>query len=652
MELNNKKINGVSYHLLEAIKNRKGFSIGVLLLTIFTVLLMVWNIKCVELITSLLVSKSVIDSMKDIDPKNIQTLIQLLKLPEDINPDQIMKILASCSTTPEFYQAIIQEFFYKFISYDGSQIYINIWGVKFGLFVLAYSMITDIIIIIIMSYIKYIFSGNVALAYENKLRRQLISKLIDQDVQFFDLNQSGQIISTVIKDSGVLNNYIKEAPVIILLAISTTISSAILMLTISWKLALCVFGLLILFVIIIFISIKISNKATRKINAITEQQNNDMSEKIYSIKLIKSSGTFEKERKHFDDLIQKTNKKEKKKFFVGELPSALIIGGVGSFSMASIVFGVFLFINDTQSLISIISSFTTGVITMTIPIMQLRPIINEIPRTKIAACNISKLLESEIRIDKFKTQRINEKVESIKFDNISFIYPNTEKIILKDFSVKLVKGKKYAFVGPTGSGKSTIAKLLLRFYEIQNGEILINNNINLRDLNLKSWLDKIGYVDQEPQILSGSIYDNVAYGLENKTIIEIEEACKKSKLHDLIMTWPDGYKTILAERGAQLSGGQKQRLVIARLILKDPEILILDEATSALDNIVESEIQKELEVLMEGRTTISIAHRLSTIKNFDKIFVLEPGVGIVQTGNFEELTKKEGLFKALYKLSK
>ncbi|WP_342275102.1 ATP-binding cassette domain-containing protein [Spiroplasma endosymbiont of Cantharis lateralis] len=226
---------------------------------------------------------------------------------------------------------------------------------------------------------------------------------------------------------------------------------------------------------------------------------------------------------------------------------------------------------------------------MIFPIMQLRQVISAVHNARISANNVSELLKSEITIEKF-----NEKNNSTELKNIDFMYPDTDKHVIKDLNVTLVKGKKYVFVGPTGSGKSTIAKLLLRFYDPHQGEILINNKMKLKDLNMKAWLDKIGYVDQQSQILSSTIFENVAYGLENKSNEEIIEAGKKAKIHELIMQWSNQYETILSEREAQLSGGQKQRLVIARLILKNLEILILDETTSALDSIVKSEIQKEV----------------------------------------------------------
>ncbi|KAF5279607.1 hypothetical protein FQR65_LT15355 [Abscondita terminalis] len=240
-------------------------------------------------------------------------------------------------------------------------------------------------------------------------------------------------------------------------------------------------------------------------------------------------------------------------------------------------------------------------------------------------------------------------INSIIFENVNFSYPNApNKMVIPNFSYEFKKGKSYALVGESGIGKSTIARMLLRFYDPTNGKILINNK-DLSELNLPNFLKNVGYVEQEPQILFGTVFENIQYALFNKGLDEVIEASKKAKLHDFVMTLPEGYDTVLGERGFLLSGGQKQRLVIARLFLKNPDLLVLDEATSALDNIVEKDIQSELNELMKNRTAIVIAHRLSTIKEVDEIIVLQKGHGIVQVGNFEQLKKEEGIFQKLYK---
>ncbi|AHI52390.1 ABC transporter ATP-binding protein [Spiroplasma culicicola] len=637
-------------HLLTALRDRWFLSSLMFLITVTMAIVLMINIKAIEYVTALLISKSLSDAFLTLDADQIITAYPELAPFREI----IVQIITNLNdpASEQYIEQFLQTFFYDYVHYSEGIVYVILFNQHLNLYSLVTIMIIDISIVVVLAYFVYIISGFIASSYEQKLRVNLIAKLIDQDLHYFSENKTGELISALIKESQVLSRYIKEAPVNYCLSITTIIVSSIMMFSIDWKLALYVFGLLIicLFLVYLFTLITIkSTKNTEKLNTIV---NNDLNEKVYSMRLIKASGTYQEEKEQFNKALKNVATKNKQKLFISEIPGALIVGGIGSFSMASVIFGVILYYNDTQSLISILTAFTTGVIVMVMPILQLRQVIANQPLATESAKNISKILESKITINKHETKIFDEKVKSIEFQDASFAYPNSDKVILNKLSLKLEVGKKYAFVGPTGSGKSTIAKLLLRFYDLTTGNICINNQFDLKQLNLKSWLDTIGYVDQEPQILSGTVMNNIKYGLENATNEQAIEAAKKAKLHDLIMTWPDGYDTILFERGSQLSGGQKQRLVIARLILKDPQILILDEATSALDNIVEKEIQMELEKLMIGRTTISIAHRLSTIKSFDKIFVLEPNVGIIQSGTYEQLIKTPGLFKTLYEISK
>ncbi|QEH61417.1 ATP-binding cassette, subfamily B, bacterial [Spiroplasma chinense] len=641
-------------HLIQSLKDRWFLSTIIFLITLAVSLLLIANIKNIEMITQLLVSKSVVDVVSNEDSldKLKELLVRNGIKQSDI--DLAMSLIGDRLDDLDkdaFIQDMIKTFFYSNVNYNGKDLYITFWSMDLTLYKLIYIMIADIGGILLGSYVVFVISGWVAQAYESKIRKQLIEKLIDQDVHYFSENKIGELIGTLVKDSQVLSKHVKEAPVNYCLSFVTVAISCAMLFHINWQLALCIFALLGICVGLVLLFILITNQSTKNIHKLSQKLDNDLNEKVYSIRLIKSSGTFNQEKDAFNRQIYEVDKKNKAKLFLSEVSNGLIIGGIGSFAMASIIFGLFLFYNETQSLISIMTAFETGVVVMTLPIMQLRQVIADEPAARISARSVTSILNSIINIEKSSDLLFEEQVTSIKFNNITFKYPGDEKIILKDLNIKLEKNNKYAFVGPTGSGKSTIAKLILRFYDPSTGEIVINNNSKLNKIDLKSWLDKIGYVDQEPQILSGTIYDNIAYGLQDVSEEKVIDAAKKAKLHNLIMTWPDGYKTVLYERGAQLSGGQKQRLVIARLILKDPEILILDEATSALDNLVEAEIQAELEKLMVGRTTISIAHRLSTIRTFDKIFVIEPGVGIVQEGKFDELIKAEGLFKKLYETS-
>jgi ATP-binding cassette subfamily B protein len=217
---------------------------------------------------------------------------------------------------------------------------------------------------------------------------------------------------------------------------------------------------------------------------------------------------------------------------------------------------------------------------------------------------------------------------------------------LSNFTLSIPAGKKVALVGETGVGKTTISKLIPRFYDVEEGQVKVDG-IDVRDYNLFNLREAIGHVQQDVFIFYGTIKENILYGKPNATMEEIIEAAKKARIHDFIMTLENGYETITGERGIRLSGGQQQRIAIARLFLKNPKILILDEATSSLDNITETLIQKSIDDLAKGKTTIVIAHRLTTIKNADEIIVIGKN-GILERGKHEELINNKGYYSSLY----
>jgi ATP-binding cassette subfamily B protein len=241
-----------------------------------------------------------------------------------------------------------------------------------------------------------------------------------------------------------------------------------------------------------------------------------------------------------------------------------------------------------------------------------------------------------------------ENVEGeIEFRSVDFSYEG--KNVLKDVSVKISKGKMLALVGASGGGKTTFCNLIPRFYEVDKGDILIDNK-SIYDVKLESLRENIGIVQQEVFLFTGTIRENILYGKVDATEEELLEAARMANIHEFINTLPEGYDTYIGERGVKLSGGQKQRISIARVFLKNPPILILDEATSALDNATERIIQESLEKLCAGRTTIVVAHRLSTIKNADEIIVLG-NTGIIEQGSHEELMQKQGDYNKLHKLA-
>ncbi|WP_207765399.1 ABC transporter ATP-binding protein [Cuspidothrix issatschenkoi] len=234
---------------------------------------------------------------------------------------------------------------------------------------------------------------------------------------------------------------------------------------------------------------------------------------------------------------------------------------------------------------------------------------------------------------------------NLEFHHVTFAYQNRTPII-KDLSLKILAGNTIAIVGSTGSGKSTLVKLLLRFYEVENGKITLDG-IDLQQLNLRDLRRSIGLVSQDVFLFHGTVAENIAYGTFTASNEDIIMAAKIAEANDFIMNLPQGYETIVGERGQKLSGGQRQRIAIARAVLKDPPILILDEATSAVDNETEAAIQRSLERITVNRTTIAIAHRLSTVRNADCIYVMEHGK-LVEAGTHEQLLDKNGIYASLW----
>ncbi|QHX36355.1 ABC transporter ATP-binding protein [Spiroplasma sp. BIUS-1] len=510
-------------------------------------------------------------------------------------------------------------------------------------------------LIIVLMYTAYCLCGEISEDANTDLKNKLVKSLLNKNVEFYNQNSQGKITETIVKDSKNIANQLKVAPIIIVFILFSTIGSVAMLIYIDPVIALLMFALIFFVLLLALVAVLAISKPVKKSMEERSKHDAEITEKIASIRLVKSSGSWEKEVIANNIETEKNNKKNKRLNFAISVIPGIIIGAMGCLTLSSMIFGVFIYGANTQKLITVFSSFTAGIFVMVTPIFQLNTILQSINETNKSSQNIGDIInDTNDVVEKEDTVEIeNNQINSIEFKNVTFAYPSSPDVpVIKDLNITLEKGKSYAFVGPSGSGKSTVTRLIMRFYEEFEGQININGNKEIRDIDLKNWMDSIGYVDQEPQILSASVKENLRYIKNDATDDEIIEACKKAKIHDLIMDLPNGYDTFLQERGKQLSGGQKQRMVIARMFLKNPSLIILDEATSALDNLVEKEISAELDKLIVGKTTIAIAHRLSTIKNYDQIFVLDTNKKIAQVGTFNELIKKPGLFKELYEVGK
>ncbi|AKX34510.1 ABC transporter ATP-binding protein [Spiroplasma litorale] len=504
---------------------------------------------------------------------------------------------------------------------------------------------------VFLEFFTNFFASLFARKMEIYLRLKALQHLVEIDINYYSKNQIGLTMSRVINDSSNAGDAFNEFLINLIYAITSLITMTTLLFTIDVELAAIILGYFICMTFVIWVLFIYYRRAIIIAFDIRQNIDADITDRLISIRVIKSSGTENYEVERSKDL----HKTYEKKARVSVVYQTVLNVFVNVFSWFMPIVAILLVVgirNDLNpsELSILIVTFSTACYNMLYGLLILPTAMRGLTRLSNCVMRLNYIYNSKSLID-FKTEgEIIKDVNKIEFKKVKFWYPDEpSKIILPNFDYSFKKGKRYAIVGQSGVGKSTIARLMLRYYDVSSGEILIDN-VNIKDLKKSDYLSRVGYVEQDPQILYGTIMENLLYANFNKTKLEAIEASKKAKLHNFVLTLPDGYETILGERGFIFSGGQKQRLVIARMILKNPEILILDEATSALDNIVEKEIKKELDHLMEGRTTIAIAHRLSTIKEFDQIIVLDEN-GINDVGTFDELKSKEGRFKKLYELS-
>ncbi|AGR41827.1 ABC transporter ATP-binding protein [Spiroplasma diminutum] len=538
----------------------------------------------------------------------------------------------------------------------GKNIITDIWTNDWKL--LVYISIAVVIIYCIFSYIYDYLAFILGRRIEISLRNRCLENLVRQDISYYSDKKIGEILTKIVSDTQIVGDQAVQVPLQFGLSFFEIIGATILMYILSWQLATVTFATFAIIMILMMICFFATRKKVSKVRESITEINGNVTDRIATVRLIKSAGTENYETERFKEVHKDFYNKSKKVGSRLALMLTIMWGGIFVLQFSTVVSAMLIYGQATQEIAkeffqTTFASYNLAQGLMLAPLFNIMAALFGLAQASVASQRVDDTINSKSILDPHYYD--GEIIESIKgdieFKGVEFEYPEKPgKVILPKFDFKFEEGKSYAFVGETGSGKSTIAKLLLRFYDPSKGSIIINGNTNLKDVKLSTYLNHVGYVEQDPQILYGDVFENVRYGSFDATDEEVIQACQKAELHELVMTWPGQYETILGERGFLLSGGQKQRLIIARMFLKNPELLILDEATSALDNIVEKEIQAKLDTLMKGRTTVTIAHRLSTIKNADEIIVLGAnGKGIVQRGKFNELKNQPGHFQQLYK---
>ncbi|KAI9486409.1 MAG: P-loop containing nucleoside triphosphate hydrolase protein [Benjaminiella poitrasii] len=466
---------------------------------------------------------------------------------------------------------------------------------------------------------------------------------------FFDRNRTGELISRLSTDTAIVGKSLTNNVSDGLRALATASVGSTMMLVISPKLTgimMLIVPPVALFGIVYGRYVKtLSRKTQNAISEITKVAE----ERISSIRTVQAFAKEKAEQKRYGLRVQDVFALARKE----ALASGLFFGGAGLSGnlavLAVLWYGGKMVMENVIS-IGQLTSFMLYTAYVGTALGGMTSFYSEIMKGVGASDRIFALLDRQSPIPLNSGKMLDEVKGKIKFEGINFSYPTRpHSHIFKDFNLTVEPGTVIAIVGPSGSGKSTIGSLLLRYYDAAHGNIYVDDT-NIKDINLRWWREQVGVVSQEPTLFAGTIAENIAYGRENATMEEIQEAATKANCASFINTFADKYNTLVGERGVSLSGGQKQRIAIARALLKNPKILILDEATSALDSASEVLVQDALNHLMQGRTVFTIAHRLSTIRSADLVACLSDG-GVAELGTYDELLSKEdGVFRKLVEL--
>ena len=489
------------------------------------------------------------------------------------------------------------------------------------------------------------FGRSMGTHIENDLRCRLFSHIESMSFSFFDNAKTGQLLSRIISDISEIGDLVFQMPNLIMVCLITMCGSAFFLFYINWQLAIFVLFLILLKTagtMILNRRMKETFRTAREKMGLVSSQ---AMESLNAIRLVQSFCNEAVELKKFVATSDKLRRAQQRTFMFEAYLTSSIIFFSNLTNLVIIAAGSFFIMLGVMSLGDLVA-FLMYLMVFIRPIMQLTMLTERYQRGLAGYRRYEELMAVAPAVADGADAVAAGTIEGrVAFEDVSFSY-NGKDPVLRRFSLDIPRGKTVAIVGPTGAGKSSVASLLLRFYDIQAGCITLDGR-DIRQYTLSSLRRSIGIVQQDVFLFSDSIRENIAYGRPDATEQEIIEAAKLADAHEFIMKLPDGYDSAIGERGVKLSGGQKQRLAIARVFLKNPPILILDEATSALDNETERKIQQALQDLSHNRTTLVIAHRLATIRHADRIVVLTKD-GICEEGTHDELMECKGLYYDLY----
>ncbi len=482
---------------------------------------------------------------------------------------------------------------------------------------------------------------------ETDMRSDFFNHLEKLSFNFYDNTKIGQIMSRITSDLFDVTEFAHHCPEEFFIAGIKIIVSFIILCTFNIPLTLILFASIPLMLIVLnFFNNRMKN-GFRESRKTVGELNSQVEDSLLGIRVVKSFANEEIEKAKFEDGNKRFLKIKTKvyHYMAGFQSSTRFFEGF--MYIIIIVLGAIFYNNGFID----IDDFIAYILYVSVLLVSIKRIVEfaeQFQRGMTGIERFCEIMDTEPDIkDAPDAKTLNRVQGEIEFKNASFKYGEDLKNILTDINLKIQKGENIALVGPSGSGKTTICNLIPRFYELSSGTITIDGN-DISTVTTESLRRNIGIVQQDVYLFSGTVKENIAYGLKDATDEDIINSAKLAGAHEFIMTLPDGYDTYVGERGVKLSGGQKQRISIARVFLKNPPILILDEATSALDNESEKLVQSSLETLAKGRTTLTIAHRLTTVKNAHRILVLTEE-GIVEQGTHDELMTLGGIYASLYR---